>query len=107
MLTNLGNIVTLVAPHKVRAGEGVVVGSIFGVVAHDADNGTHVDTQMVGIFDLPKVQAETWAQGDLVYWDNANKEATTTANGKTKIGVAILPADNTKNVGQVRLNGTF
>jgi predicted RecA/RadA family phage recombinase len=106
-----GNVVTLVAPGQVNAGEVVVVGSIFGVAAHEAANGAQVDCQVVGIFDLKKVQAEVWAQGDQIYWDQAPSLATTVpgppANPNTRIGVAVEPAANPSDSGRVRLSGAF
>jgi predicted RecA/RadA family phage recombinase len=104
-----GNVVTLVAPGQVRAGDVVIVGSIFGVAAQAAGNGAQFDCQVVGIFDLNKVQAEAWAQGVPIFWDQAQSLATTApgANPNTRIGVAVEPSANNSATGRVRLSGHF
>jgi predicted RecA/RadA family phage recombinase len=99
--------VTLVAPEDVKLGEGVVVGSIFGVAAHKAVKDAPVDCHVVGIFEFTKDQAEAWTQGNLVYWDKVAKKVTTTAAGNMKIGAAISPGEDPSKVWQVRLNGAF
>jgi len=43
----------------------------------------------------------------LIYWDNTNKQCTTTSTSNTKIGVATAAAANPSSVGNVRLNAVF
>lgn len=104
-----GNTLTLTAPYAVASGDGLLVGSIFGVAAGDAESGATVEAALTGVFDLKKVASQAWAAGDKVYWDNTNKEATKTATGNTLIGVATEAvaggADDV--IGRVRLNGSF
>jgi predicted RecA/RadA family phage recombinase len=104
-----GNTITLTAPYEVVSGDGLLVGSIFGVAAGDAESGATVEAALTGVFDLKKVASQAWAAGDKVYWDNTNKEATKTATGNTLIGVATEAvaggADDV--IGRVRLNGSF
>ncbi len=102
-----GNIITVIAPVDVASGDGVLVGSIFGIAGISAPAGTEVEIDLVGVYDLAKTSAQAWTQGAAVYWDAANKVVTTTAAGNTKIGVATLPAANPSAIGRVRLNGSF
>lgn len=104
-----GNTITLTAPYAVASGDGLLVGSIFGVASGDAANGTSVEAALVGVFDLKKVASQAWAVGDKVYWDNTNKEATKTATNNTLIGAATEAVANGAGdvVGRVRLNGSF
>ena len=86
-----GRIINLVAPYDVNSGAGLLVGSIFAVATMTVTSGSKVDAQRVGVFDLNK-QANagiTFAQGDAVYWDNANKRCTSAAGGNRLIGVAV------------------
>jgi predicted RecA/RadA family phage recombinase len=113
-MTNMvgeGDVLTLVAPGQVEAGDVVIVGSIFGVAAQAAGNGAPFDCRVAGIFDLKKVEAEAWAQGVPIYWDQAQSLATTVAgpeeNPNTRIGVAVELAANDKPTGRVRLSGHF
>lgn len=83
-----GNTITLTAPYAVASGDGLLVGSIFGVASGTAALGETVETALVGVFDLTKVGSQAWAAGAKVYWDNTNKRCTTVATDNTLIGVA-------------------
>lgn len=104
-----GNTITLTAPYDVASGDGLLVGSIFGVAAGDAANGKTVEAALIGVFDLTKAASQAWAAGDKVYWDNTAKVATKTASGNTAIGVATeaVGGGASDTIGRVRLNGSF
>ena len=104
-----GNTITLTAPYAVASGEGLLVGSIFGVAAGSAALGETVEASLGGVFDLKKVASQAWAAGDKVYWDNTNKEATKTATSNTLIGVATEAVAGGAGdvIGRIRLNGSF
>ncbi len=102
-----GETLSLTAPYDVLSGAGLKVGSIFGIAAGDALSGAAVEASVVGVFDLKKTSAQAWTQGAAIYWDDTNKEATTTSSGNTKVGVAVAGASNPSATGQVRLNGAF
>ncbi len=104
-----GNTITLIAPYAVTSGDGLLVGSIFGVAAGDAANGEIVEATLTGVYDLKKVGNQTWNAGNRIYWDNTARETTKTATGNTLIGVAVEDVGGlaTDTIGRVRLNGTF
>ena len=104
-----GNTITLTAPYAVASGEGLLVGSIFGVASGTAALGEPVETALVGVFDLTKVGSQAWAAGAKVYWDNTNKRCTTVATDNTLIGVAteVVAGGAGDTVGRVRLNASF
>ncbi|MEC5383402.1 DUF2190 family protein [Aurantimonas sp. C2-6-R+9] len=102
-----GENLTLPAPYALAAGDGALIGSIFGVAAGDAAIGADVDLVTVGVFPLPKVALDAMAVGDPVYWDNAARLVTITVTGNTKIGVSVATAVNPSGTTNVRLNGTF
>lgn len=102
-----GNRVSVPAPADVLSGAGVLVGSMFGVAVHDAVSGAQVLIQTNGVVSMPKVSAQAWTVGALVYWDNANKLVTTASSGNKLIGVAAEAAANPSANGIVRLNGSF
>lgn len=104
-----GNTITLTAPYAVASGDGLLVGSIFGVAAGTAAVGESVEAALTGVYDLKKVASQAWAAGDKVYWDNTAKEATKTTTSNTLIGVAVVAvAGGTGDtIGRVRLNGAF
>lgn len=104
-----GNAITLTAPYTVASGDGLLVGSIFGVASADAASGETVETAVVGVFDLKKTASQAWATGDKVYWDNTAKETTNTTTSNTLIGVAVaaVAGGAGDTIGRVRLNGSF
>lgn len=101
-----GDVVPVTAPAGgVVSGNGVIIGSLFGVADHSAAEGAPVQLATRGVFDLPKTSAQAWTLGAKVYWDAGNGVATTTASGNSLIGVALAAAANPSAVGSVRLNG--
>ncbi len=102
-----GNVMTLTAPYAVTSGDGFLVGSLFAVATATAANAATVEGQTNGIWDLAKTSAQAWTVGAKIYWDNTNKECTTTSTSNTLIGVAAAVAANPSSTGRVRLNGSF
>jgi predicted RecA/RadA family phage recombinase len=104
-----GHALTLVAPYDLVSGDGLLVGSIFGVAGHDALSGAEVEAQLTGVLDLAKVASQAWTAGAKVYWDNTAKRATTVASGNTLIGVAVLAVGSGAEevIGRARLNASF
>ena len=104
-----GSTITLAAPYAVASGDGLLVGSIFGVAAGTAANGETVETALVGVYDLKKTASQAWSVGDKVYWDNAAKEVTKTVGSNILIGVAVIAVAGGAGdtIGRVRLNAVF
>ena len=96
-----GGTLTLVAPHDVASGDGLLVGSIFAVATGDAVSGANIEAMTEGVFDLAKTEAQAWSQGDKIYWDDTAKECTTVAPGNVLIGVAVVDAADPSDIGQV------
>jgi predicted RecA/RadA family phage recombinase len=104
-----GTTLTLAAPYAVTSGDGLLVGTIFGVAAGDAASGATVEAALTGVFDLTKVGSQAWTVGAKVYWDDTNKRCTTVATDNTLIGVAVeaVAGGAGDTIGRVRLNGSF
>lgn len=104
-----GTTITLIAPYAVASGDGLLVGSIFGVAAGTAASGEAVEAALTGVYDLKKVASQAWSVGDKVYWDNTAREATKTTTSNTLIGVAIeaVAGGAGDTIGRVRLNAAF
>lgn len=102
---NAGSNVTLAAPATVVSGDGVLIGSIFGIAAGDAAIGAELDLVTEGVFTMPKVSALAIAIGDKLYWDNAAKLVNKTPAGNTFIGAAVSVAGSPSATVDVRLNG--
>ena len=104
-----GNSHSLTAPYAVTSGDGLLVGSIFGVAAGDAASGANVEAALTGVFDLTKIGSQAWTVGAKVYWDDTNKRCTTVSTDNTLIGVAVeaVAGGAGDTIGRVRLNGSF
>lgn len=100
-----GQVITLTAPYAVGSGDGLLVGSLFGVATSAADNAADVEALTVGVVDLVKADGEAWDQGAEIYWDDANRECTTTDTDNVLIGAAVRAEASGKLTGRVRLNG--
>lgn len=83
-----GDTLTIPAPAAVVSGFPVISGAIVGIASGGAASGAPVDVATVGVFELPKVAANAFAVGAVVYWDAGVDLATSTATGNTKLGVA-------------------
>ncbi len=104
-----GGTITLTVPYAVTSGDGLLVGSIFGVAAGNAASGATVETALVGVFDIGKAGSQAWTVGTKVYWDDTNKRTTSVATSNTLIGVATeaVAGGAGDTIGRVRLNASF
>lgn len=102
-----GRAITLIAPYALLSGQGLLVGSIFGVASNDAAISTEVETRLEGVYSLTKATGAAWTVGALIYWDNTARNCTTTAATNKLIGVATVAAAAGDAVGTLRLNATY
>lgn len=72
-----GNTVTLTAPNAVASGDGLLVGSIFGLAADTAALGETVEAALVGVFDITKIGSRAWTAGARIYWDDRQHRRST------------------------------
>ena len=102
-----GRTVTATAAAKISGGDGMLTGSLFGVVCHDALKGEDVEIRVDGVFDMDKdtgAGSAVTAFGK-VYWKAAAKKVTGAAAGNTLIGVGMAAAADGAKAARVRLNG--
>ena len=100
-----GNILTIPAPAAVLSGGVVIAGDIKGIAQGDAITGAPVDVATRGVWELPKVAANSFALGAKVYWNATDALATTAASGNTLLGVAVETAPADAATVKVRLSG--
>ncbi|MBV2183849.1 MAG: DUF2190 family protein [Rhizobium sp.] len=96
-----GDILEVVAPYDVTSGDGVLVGSIFGIASGDAVTGQPVNIKRSGVFDHAKLSAQAWTQGAAIYWDNTARLLTTVTTSNTLVGSAAVAAANPSATGRV------
>lgn len=105
-----GENMTLTAPYARNAGEGALVGAIFGVAVTDVANGAEGVFCTEGIFTLAKATGASTggSQGDKAYWVAASKSVSAAAGSNpanTLIGVFAATCADGDATAQVRLNG--
>lgn len=88
------DVVGVAAPYALTAGQGALVGAIFGVAITNADNGAPVELSIVGVFDLPKEAPLAISAGARLFWDNTNKRLTTTTTGNFCVARALAAAQS-------------
>ncbi len=101
-----GDHVTLTAPYTVAAGAAALVGGLLGIALNDVTSGAAGEFARTGIWDVAKVSAQAWAQGDRIYWDNSAKLFTTVDTGNTFAGIAMATAANPTSTGRLCLMPT-
>lgn len=91
-----GRYVEVTLPYDRKGGEGVLVGTLFGVCVVDGVSGEIVNIHREGVYGLVAASgASTDAtQGAAAYWDNTNKRITPVASGNTLVG-SFLAAKTT------------
>lgn len=100
-----GSNISIIAAAAFASGAGVKAGSLFGIAQGAAAIGETVTIARTGVFELPKVEAQAWTVGALIYWDDTAKLATTVTTSNKIIGCAVAAADNPSTVGTVCLDG--
>ena len=101
-----GNVISVTAPAGgVASGDGVIVGSLFGIAACDALAGESVEIATTGVFDLNKDSATVLSQGDRVAWDDSAMEIALPGAGLYPVGMATVAAGDGATTVTVRLDG--
>mgnify|MGYP005857460351 CR=1 FL=1 len=98
-----GDTITVAAPAAVSSGDGVLIGSLFGVASTDAESGANVALVTSGVIALPKeATTDTFAIGDAVEWDAGNDRVVALNTGD-QIGVAVEAAGASKATVAVKI----
>lgn len=101
-----GDVITVTAPAGgVASGEGVVVGSLFGIATFTAAEGEPVEIATRGVYVLPKESTTVIVAGDQVAWDAGAKQINLPGTGLYPVGIATEAAGNGVATVRVRLDG--
>ena len=101
-----GDVITVPASTGgITSGNGVLVGSLFGVATSTAAEGEPAEVATTGVYTLPKANSAVLALGARVAWDNTAKVVTTLGTGRYPIGIAVEDAGNGATTVAVRLDG--
>ena len=101
-----GHVITVPTPAGgIAAGEGVIVGNIFGIAAYSAVEGDPLELATTGVYKLPKATAAVLTVGARVAWDNTAKNINVPGAGRFPVGTATEAAGNGITSIAVRLDG--
>src|SRR6266511_3902859 len=72
-----GHTLTVAAPTGgVLSGDGVLIGTLFGIAQHDAVEGTDVEILTEGVVEIGKTSALQIGVGDRLFWEPPTKSST-------------------------------
>jgi predicted RecA/RadA family phage recombinase len=83
-----GEVLTVVAAAVIGSGDIVKTGLLIGVAGSDAAIGESVSVNLCGVYDLPKVGATAFTQGEILYFDESESHVTNVATANEVIGYA-------------------
>ena len=90
-----GRSITVAAPTGgVLSGQGVLIGTLFGIAQYDAVEGAEVEILTEGVVEIGKTSALAIGVGDRLFWDDTNKLVNKTTTAQQQVGVAIAAAAN-------------
>jgi predicted RecA/RadA family phage recombinase len=100
-----GEYVEVALPYVRKSGEGVLVGSLFGVCVVDGAQGDLVNIHTKKVYDLTAATGASTdaAFGALAYWDNSAKKITPVSTNNTLVGIFLAAKTTTDAVARVRI----
>ncbi len=99
-----GHTITVAAPTGgVLSGNGVLIGTLFGIAQYDAVEGADVEILTEGVVEIGKTSALQIDVGDRLFWDATNKVVNKTATAQVCIGVAVSAAANPSGTVRMKL----
>jgi predicted RecA/RadA family phage recombinase len=81
-----GKTLTVTAGQDYTAGEGISLSDRAGVCQHAVANGSDVEVALEGVFNMTKLNTDTVAKGQKLYWHTSSKYVTTSSSGAKALG---------------------
>jgi predicted RecA/RadA family phage recombinase len=95
---------TVTAPAGgVVSGQGVLIGTLFGIAQYDSVEGAEVEILTEGVVEIGKTSALQIDVGDRLFWDGANKVVNKTATAQVCVGIAVSTAANPSPTVRIKL----
>jgi predicted RecA/RadA family phage recombinase len=100
-----GDVLEFIAPSGgVTSGTPVKIGRAFVIPTTSALVGETFNGLIEGVVTVPKVAAEPWGAGLLVWWNTGSSLATSVSTTSMLIGMAVRTEANPTSTGRVKLN---
>lgn len=101
-----GEVLEFTAPGGgVVSGEPYKIGDALVIATVSAAAGAKFNGMRLGVFEVNKVSAQAWTEGQQLNWDNAARLFTTVTTGNFRAGFAAAAAANPSAKGLVVLHG--
>ena len=88
----------------IASGDGVVASTQFGVAITSIANGATGSVAIVGVYRMKKDNSQAFTQGTKLYWNETNKQLTTTATDNKVAGHAFDAAATADTEVNINLN---
>ena len=99
-----GHTIIVAAPTGgVLSGDGVLIGTLFGIAQYDAVEGADIEILTEGVVEIGKASALQIGVGDRLFWDATNKVVNKTATAQICVGVAVAAAANPSSTVRMKL----
>lgn len=107
MATNLvqkGGVIDLVAAADLVSGTPVLIGDILGVPLANIANTATGPVAIEGVFTITKVTADTFVQGQILFWDDSAKKLTETVSTNKPVAICMEVAGGTATTCKAKLH---
>ena len=98
-----GDSIDVALPADKVSGDGVMIGSLFGVLVAGGLSGETRAINTKGVFELPKLTANVMTVGAKVNWNNTTFEFQLATSTLDNAATVVEAADGTKSVVKVKL----
>lgn len=100
-----GRYLEVALPYARKGGEGVLVGSLFGVAVVDGASGDLVNIDTESVFDLTAATGASTdaAVGAKAYWDDTAKKVTPVATSNTLVGLFVAAKATADALARVKI----
>jgi len=99
-----GNSIDYTPTSDVQPGDVIVQGSLVGIATRAIPANTTAGLAIRGVFRITKLSTDNVTAGEVLYWDDFNKQVTTTATGNKRIGLAVAASPSGQATADVLIN---
>jgi predicted RecA/RadA family phage recombinase len=101
-----GKNLVIKAPYEVQKGEGLQIGTLFGIASTWAERDQLVPISLAGVFDVHKPDHERWTVGEKIFWDKQKRSFTQQPVPGAFVGVAVENSNvDQSDLGRLRILG--
>jgi len=105
-LKSYGEVMDVTLTGSVTSGDVMIVGALAAIALSTGDSGDTIAASIEGVFEVAKLSTDDVGQGDQLYWDSGNSQATLSdgTGANPALGKAFVAAGNGETTVQAKLN---